>query len=79
MSFKGKLNSLFVILFFFAGSLCLGVPCYDAWASAYESATATYMSHRDACDGAWFGGDMCAAEADMIYSAALNSAGDAYY
>lgn len=64
------------------GVLLLGIllssSCYSDWISAYNQATAEYNSDMDHCGGSWNGSDLCYAEAELSYGAALWAAGNAF-
>lgn len=53
--------------------------CYTNWLSDFEGATHTYQSDTQACAGVWMGNDMCQEEVEIIYTQAINTAGETFH
>lgn len=73
-----KLFLIFASVITFSVSL-LAVDCYGAWMNSFNNATTQYILNLDRCGEAWIRRQYCFDEAEMIYTNAINAAGDAYY
>lgn len=75
---KNILITFTLISLFSFSANAIAKDCYKDFLTAYDAATVQYVTSTFYCNSVTFGWGLCQGETELIYDAALSSAGNAY-